>query len=370
MLIFLLFFSFDEIAAIVENRAITEKEVAYLSRLYPGMSDEELLERMIMGRVILSVAKEETIVVNNEDVINEKERIIQGIPGLQAMLSHPYIDSLYTEELRVQLYMRKLIQSKFQGKINISPTSVRDFYEANKDSFSFPSTVTLERLDVPVISDEDNRLLKLAQDIINQFKNGANFGVLAREYSDDVATKYIGGKLGKFKPEDLPPHFMGVLQIPEGEVELFESPRGYHIVHLIRSDIDGIELEHILLDYKFEEEELQSGFNRTKEFKDRWMSGDTSLYSLIEPMGQVPIKALGYPLSSVIDTLDVGEISEPILEGSKFHLLRVAEKTESTIPHFSDVKDRIRDLLYQRELDEKFRDWFANIEKRVYLRRL
>lgn len=370
MLIFLLFFSFDELSAVVENRAITEQEVAYLSRLYPGMSQEELLDRMIMGRVILSVAKEETIEVNIEEVRNEKERIIQGVPGLQAMLSHPYIDSLYTEELRVQLYMRKLIQSKFQGKINISPTSVRDFYEANKDSFSLPSTVTLERLDVPIIPDEDNRLLKIAQDIINQFKNGSNFGVLAREYSDDVATKYIGGKLGKFKPEDLPPYFMGVLQIPEGEVELFESPRGYHIVFLKKSDISGIELEHILLDYKFEEEELNSGFKRANEFKDRWMSGDTSLYSLVQTMGRVPIKALGYPLSNVIDTLDVGEISEPILEGSKFHLLRVAEKTESAIPPFSEVKDRIHDLLYQRELDKKFRDWFANIEGRVYLKRL
>jgi len=370
MLIFLLFFSFDELVAVVENRAITEQEVSYLSRLYPGMSEEELLDRMIMGRVILSVAKEETIVVDIEEVRNEKERIIQNVPGLQVMLSHPYIDSLYTEELRVQLYMRKLIQSKFQGKINVSPTSVRDFYESNKDSFSFPPTVTLERLDVQIIPDENNKLLKKAQDIINQFKNGANFGVLAREYSDDVATKYIGGKLGKFKPEDLPPHFMGVLQIPEGEVELYESPYGYHIVHLKGSDINSIELEHILLDYKFEEEELKSGFNRAKEFKDRWMSGDTSLYSLIEPMGRVPVKALGYTLSSVIDTLDIGEISEPILEGSKFHLLRIADKTESTVPPFSEVKDRIRDLLYQREMDKKFRDWFANIEDKVYLKRL
>jgi parvulin-like peptidyl-prolyl isomerase len=370
MLIFLLFFSFDELVAIVENRAITEQEVAYLSRLYPGMSDEELLDRMIMGRVILSVAKEETIVVNDEEVRDEKERVIQSMPGLQAMISHPYIDSLYTEELRMQIYMRKLIQSKFQGKINISPTSVKDFYEENNDSFSFPSTVTLERLDVPVIPDENNRLSKKAQDIISQFKKGVNFGVLAREYSDDAATKYIGGKLGKFKPEDLPPYFMGVLQIPEGDVELFESPRGYHIVHLKESDINGIELEHILLDYKFEEEELNRGFRRANEFKDRWMSGDSSLNNLIEHMGTVPIKALGYPLYNVIDTLDVGEISEPILEGSKFHLLRVAEKTESTIPPFSEVKDRIRDLLYQREMDKKFRDWFANIEGRAYLKRL
>lgn len=370
MLILLLFFGFDKLVAIVENRVITEQEVTYLSRLYPGMSDEELLERMIMGRVILNVAKEETILVSDEDVISEKERLLQGIPSLQAMLSHKYIDSLYTEELRVQLYMRKLIQSKFQGKINISPTTVRSFYEANKDSFAFPSTVTLERLDIPVIPEGDNRLLILAQYIINQYKNGVNFGVLAKEYSDDIATKYIGGNLGKFRPEDLPPHFLGVLQIPEGEVEIFESPMGYHIVHLKKSDMNGVELEHILLDFKFDEEELKNGLKRANEAKDRWISGDTILFNLIQPMGTVPIKALGYPLSNVIDTLDEGAISEPIIDGGYFHLLRVAQKTESMIPTFSDVKDRIRDLLYQRELDKKFRDWFESIEGIVFLKRL
>lgn len=370
MLILLLLLSFDELLAVVENRCVTEQELIYLSRLYPTMGDEELLEKMIMGRVILNVAREETLLVSDEDVNNEKIRLLQVMPALKVILSHPYIDSLYNEELRIQLYMKKLIQSKFQGRINISPKSVRNFYETHMDSFTYPSTVTLERLDIPVIPKDENRLLKLAGNIISEYRSGADFATLAKIYSDDPATKYIGGKLGVIKPEDVPPYLAGVLQIPEGEVDLFESPRGYHIVHLKKSDIREVELEHIFLEFIFKEEEISNALKRADDVKKRWESGDSTLNASIVPMGIVPVKALGYPLSTVIDTLDEGEISSPILDGGSFHLLRIAQKTEQKIPPFSEVKENVRNLLYQRMVNEAFLNWYEDIKKRVYLKRL
>ncbi len=370
MLLFLFFLSFDKLVAVVETKGITKQEVKYLSRLYPNVNDEELLDKMVMGRVIVSVARKETLAVSDEEVNSAKMRLLEGIPDLQDMLSHPYIDSIYNEELRIQIYTRKLIQNKFKGRIQISPSSVRNFYENYKDSLALPSSVTLEKLDIPVVPEEDNKLLKLAKRIISEYREGTDFAVLAKKYSDDPATKYIGGKLGVLKPEDLPQYLSGVLQIPEGEVGLFESPRGYHLVRLNRSDIRGIELEHIFLQFNFKEEELNVALKRAIEVRESWESGDSTLNERIVLMGTIPVKTLGYPLSAEIDALNEGEISHPILEGGKFHLLRAVWKTEGGIPPFSEVKENLRNILYQRMMDKALYSWYEEIKEKVYLKKL
>lgn len=370
MLLFLLFLSFDKLVAVVGTKGISRQEVGYLSSLYPNINEEELLDKMIMGRVVVNVAMEETLVVSDEEVNNAKINILQGMPGLQSLLSNPYVDSLYNEELRIQIYTRRLIQSKFQSRIHISPTSVRDFYESHKDSLTFPSTATLERLDVPVLLDEENRLLKLAKEIISEYRRGSDFATLVKKYSDDPGTKYIGGKLGFFNPEDLPQFLLGVLQISEGDVDMFESPRGYHIVRVKRSDIQGVELEHIFLQFDFKEEEMTTALRRIKEVRERWQRGDSTLNERIVSMGIIPIRAMGYPISAVVDTLDEGEISKPMLEGGSFHLLRVVEKREGGIPPFSEVKENISNILQQREADKALQSWFERIKEKVYIKKL
>lgn len=370
MLLFLLFLSFDELLGVVGTSGITKQEVMHLSRLYPGVRQEELLDKMIMGRVIVSVAREETVVVSEEEVNDAKSRLLEQMPGLQSMLSHSYIDSLYNEELRIQIYTRKLIQSKFQGRINVPPARVRVFYETHKDSFALPQTVAIERLDVPVVPEEENELHLLAERIISLYHSGTDFAVLVNKYSNDTGTKYVGGELGTFRAEDLPPYLSGVMELPPGEVGLFESPKGYHIVQLKKSDINGVELAHIFLQFDFSEKELSAAEKRAGEIRERWERGDSTLNRQIISMGAIPIKALGYSLSALVDTLDEGEICSPVLQGSNFYLLRVVEKREGGIPAFSEVKTNIHNMLYQRMVDKALKEWFEGIKEEVFIKKL
>lgn len=370
MLLFLLFLSFDRLIAVVGTEAITEQEVTQLSRLYPGMNREELLDKMIIGMVVVNVAREETITVSDEEVNNTKSNILQQMPGLQVVLSHPYIDSLYNEELRIQLYTRKLTQREFQGKINVSPKEVRNFYKTHKDSLALPAMVTLERLMISITLEGEDPQERLALEIISQYRSGSDFDLLAKQYSDDRATKYRGGRLGLFVPEDLPSYLQGVSELKKGEVDIFESPNGYHIVLVKESDIKGIELAHIFLRFDFSNKEIDSAHKRAVKIRKRWLSEDSTLTESITPMGSLPVAALGEPLSTVIDSMKVGGISNPIQEGSNFYLLRVADKREGGIPPFEDVKENIRNILYQRKTQEALNVWIERAKKYVYIVRL
>src|SRR6185295_3295729 len=58
--------------------------------------------------------------------------------------------------------------------------------------------------------------------------------------------------------------------------------------------------------------------------------------------------------------LKKGEISEPVRTDAGFHLLRVEERISSGHKPFDDVKDDIRERLYNDALEERFQNWISH----------
>ena len=73
--------------------------------------------------------------------------------------------------------------------------------------------------------------MKKATAISQQLKGGADFGQLARKYSDDASSAERGGALGPFSPGMLPPDLEAhVLQLQPGQIsEPVPSRFGIHI---------------------------------------------------------------------------------------------------------------------------------------------
>ncbi|MEA1912800.1 MAG: peptidylprolyl isomerase [candidate division WOR-3 bacterium] len=370
MPIFLLFLSFDKLVCIVDKTPVTEQEINYLSQLYPGRDPGALLDKMIMNRLIVKSASEETIAVSDEEVASEKKRLLENVPAFRTLLADPYIDSLYTEELRIQGYTTKLIQYKFRSRLQTSPIEVENFYKNYKDSLALPETVTLEQLRVPVIPEEKDRFLFSAKKILSEYQSGKDFASLANKYSEDPASKFIGGELGSFKFQDLPQYFSGVLNLSEGEADIFKSPMGYHIVKVNKRGPGLLDLAHIFLKFDFTEKELTRGKDRAMKIREAWFQGDSTLNDQITQMGTIPIQSLGYLLSSVIDTIDVSKISQPLFEGDNFYLLRITDKQKGRIPTFSEVKDNIRNLLLQEKMQKILQEWSREAKEHIYVKKL
>jgi len=64
-------------------------------------------------------------------------------------------------------------------------------------------------------------------------------------------------------------------------------------------------------------------------------------------------------VEDAISKLDRGKVSEPVQTATGFHLLRVDERISAGHKALDDVKDQIRDTLYNDALEERFQNWLS-----------
>jgi len=79
---------------------------------------------------------------------------------------------------------------------------------------------------------------QVAEDVLAQLREGANFIVMARKYSEDEATRDEGGDLGFLPQGAMPPAFEAVaFGLAPGEISgIVESTSGYHIIQMVEID--------------------------------------------------------------------------------------------------------------------------------------
>jgi parvulin-like peptidyl-prolyl isomerase len=349
-LVLCLFLAFDELACVIDREPMTREEIKYLSMFYPGVDYYSLVDRVINNKIMEHLAEAETLKVSDEEIATMKEEILSNNPGLSSLIADDYLDNLFTEQIRTQIYSNKLLGTRFRERLRVSPSEIQNFYLRHKDSLRIPESVTFEKLQIPVLAPENNRLLKKAENILAEYKKGSDFASLVRKYSDDIFTIPYGGKLGKLAPDEIPPYLAGLLELKEGEARIFESPAGYHIIKLEGLEGMHLVLSQILLQFKFKEEEIKSAEKRALKMKKQWISGDSTLADKIETIGPLAIQALTPELSSLVDSLEIGQISNPILEGMNFYLIRIKERQKDRIPELSEIKDRLNGLLMQQKM--------------------
>ncbi len=371
MLVLFLFLAFDELVCVVDREPITREELSYVATFYPGVGYEDLLDKIINDKVIQYLAEEETLKVSEEEISQMRGELISNTPGLTSLLEeNESLNEIYNEQIKVQLYTNKLMGVKFGGRFRVSPAEIHKFYQSYKDSLVLPETVILEKMQVPILPQNNNRLLEKAEKILAEYKEGENFASLVRKYSDDVSTIPYGGKMGKLAPSDIPPHLAGVLKLEVGEAGIFESPTGYHIIKLDERQGINLYISQILLEFDFKEEEVKVAERKALEIKEEWSVEDSSFSGRIEEMGPFPVYALPQVIFSLIDTMDSGQISSPILEGINFHLFKVKEREESRVPEFSDIKDRLSSMLMQRKMMKLLSEWLEEEKKHIFIKKL
>jgi peptidyl-prolyl cis-trans isomerase SurA len=73
-------------------------------------------------------------------------------------------------------------------------------------------------------------------------------------------------------------------------------------------------------------------------------------------------------LEKAIDKLESGETSPAIKTEIGVHIIKVAAKDKTPARSLDDVQESIRDLLYQREVDFRYREWLSTLRKRSYVK--
>jgi peptidyl-prolyl cis-trans isomerase SurA len=136
-------------------------------------------------------------------------------------------------QIAVQLAWQKAIEDEYADRINITPQDVDEELARAKEGADKPHYLVAEIFLAVESPDQDAKVLKNANDLISQMKNGAPFPTIARQFSQSPSAAE-GGDLGWVHDGQLAPDLNDALRKlrPGGVSDPIRSSGGYYILAL------------------------------------------------------------------------------------------------------------------------------------------
>jgi peptidyl-prolyl cis-trans isomerase SurA len=390
----------DRVVAIVGSRAILLSEVeeefvqaqaqAQASKA-PFPTDSagrlalrrDMLKRMVDDELLVQEARRDTSVrVTEQEVQDAVEQSVQnvrrGFPSeteFQRQLRAAGFASQeewrrwLADQQRRQIYGQRLLESLRQaGKLrSITPTDeqVRQVFDANRGtaqdrppSVSFRQIVIAPRADSAAL----RNARALADSLVGAIVAGADFAALARQFSQDSASRASGGELGWFRRGVMVKEFERVaFAMRPGQTSApVETEFGFHVIRVDRSQPAEVFARHILIRPELSPPQIAAARTLADSVHAALRAGasfdslarrhaDPSEPKLAEeaPLSQLPPEyqaALGDSARGLLPPFVIGEGTPR----PKFVVLDVVQRRGAGPLQFEDVRDRIRQNLGQQ----------------------
>ena len=388
--------SIDKIVAVVGDKAILLSDVeaqAMQVEQQGGAKDPDLrcnvLEDMIVQKLLLNQAEKDSVVVSDSQVdgeLNKKIRYFVGQIGsvekLEAYLgkSIVQIKDDFRERIRDQLIVQQM-QGKIAGDVKVSPSEVRAYFDRiPADSIPFiESEIQVAQIlkKPPVNQAERERVRKELAEIRQKIVDGRSFASMAAFYSEDAVSAARGGELGFMNRGDLVPEFEATAFALKGKEisEIVETSFGFHIIQMIERRGETINVRHILISPKASSTDLDQARLKLDSISQQIRLGKISFDEAAlkfsddadsKNNGGVMINAatgstwfevsqMDQSLFFVVDKLKIGELSDPVpvRVGDKKESYRVAMLKARTEPHRANLKDDYQKIQQAAEAEKK-----------------
>ena len=397
----------DGVAAIVNDTIISEYDLKQRILLFVSTSGGlqptpeiiaklrgQILSQLETEQLQIQEARRKSITVSPADVDKTIDRITSdnhlSKDQLTDMLKKGGVNmSTLRAQIAVQIAWQKAVSDEFQDRVNITPSDVdaelaRLSEGAEKRHF-LVSAIFLA-VDNP---DLDAKVLKDAQDVHAQLSAGANFGQVARQFSQSP-TAAAGGDLGWVHEGQLPAEVDAALQKMDvgGVSDPIRSAGGYYIIGL-RDRQEGVNahipdpatlkpvgpltVARIL---------LPLGPNPPKQVKDNVMKLATQIHEHVNGCEMLPkiaeqvhgmiyqdlnkmgikIADLSPDIQEAINKAGPGEATEPFTSAAGIEMMVRCDKRAPTVTKYT--------LPSRQQIEESLFDEQITMLSRRYLRDL
>ncbi|ASU40333.1 molecular chaperone SurA [Herbaspirillum sp. meg3] len=401
----------DSILVVVNNEVITRQEVADRLRQVEkrltaqGMAlpprtqlQSQLLERMIVERAQMQMAKENGIVVDDTMLDRAVSRIAEqnklSMADFRVQLEKEGMDfPSFREDIRREIIMQRLREREVDNKVVVTESEVDNYMASDSNAANKREDLNLAQILIRVPENASPEQVaarrQRAEDVLRQLKTGADFAKTAATYSDSNDA-LNGGDLGWRGQDRLPQLFLdAVASLKPGEVSaIVKSGNGFHIVKLIdrratgaaKADAPAVEqthARHILIKVN---QVVSAAEARRKllELKER-LDHKAATFEELAKLYSNDLSAskggdLGwiYPGDTVpeferaMNELKPGEISQPIESPFGYHLIQVVErKTDDASKE--RARAAARQAIRERKIDEATEDWLRQLRDRAYV---
>lgn len=205
---------------------------------------EQILDNMITTKVIEQKAKELKLLPDESKLKSDMDKKIDDIKKQNFKGDTSQFDAAlkaqgFTEESFKTMFLAQLktqaietnISNYLAKSVKVTDKQIKDYYNANKDKYTEqPDKMHLAHI---LVKTKDE-----AQKVKARLDKGEDFAKVAKEVSQDTATKDKGGDLGfvNYNDSGYDAQFMaGAKALKEGAIsDPVQSSFGYHIIKCIK----------------------------------------------------------------------------------------------------------------------------------------
>ncbi|EBI4202974.1 peptidylprolyl isomerase SurA [Salmonella enterica] len=399
----------DKIAAVVNNGVVLESDVDGLMqsvKLNAGQAGQQLpddatlrhqiLERLIMDQIILQMGQKMGVKITDEQldqaIANIAKQNNMTMDQMRSRLAYDGLNySTYRNQIRKEMIISEVRNNEVRRRITVLPQEVdalaKQIGTQNDASTELNLSHILIALPENPTSEQVNDAQRQAESIVEEARNGADFGKLAITYSaDQQALK--GGQMGWGRIQELPGIFAQALSTAKkGDiVGPIRSGVGFHILKV--NDLRGqsqsisvteVHARHILLKPSPIMNDQQARL-KLEEIAADIKSGKTTFAAAAKEYSQDPGSAnqggdLGWATPDIFDPafrdaltkLHKGQISAPVHSSFGWHLIelldtRKVDKTDAA------QKDRAYRMLMNRKFSEEAATWMQEQRASAYVK--
>lgn len=397
----------DGIAAIVDDNIILKSDVAQMAqmtaiqqRIDPQAEPQkmlqlqnDILQSMIDQKIILEMAKIDSIEVKDKEVDQALEQYFDNIiaqAGSEEEAEKILGQSLkslrreYWEDMQDRLITDRY-QQQLLSSIKVSRQEINDFFETYKDSLSyFPTQVHLWHLltTVEAGSASQEKALADIQNLREKIIAGEPFEEMAQKYSQDPGSARNGGSLGFVRRGSLVPEFEAVaFTLADSEIsQPVKTQFGYHLIQTLQKQGEKILVRHILTKPEITDEDEISAYNFALALHDsissldgftrlaKKYSQDDKTRGLGGDLGWIVPQEFPIPeVAQIINQLELNECSRPVKTSFGYHLFWIQDIKPGGKPNLTTHWSTIETMALNYKKMNWYNNWIAKARTRFFI---
>jgi peptidyl-prolyl cis-trans isomerase D len=355
-----------------------------IAQFESGLKRELLSTRMrnvaIEGTIVTQLEIEETYRKNNEKIEVEYVKLSpdayrnEAQPTPEAMQDYFKANgaSFQMPEKR-NLVVLIADQAKVEQTVNPSDADLERMYSQNMNQFRTPERIKVRHIllkttDKPAA--EEPKIKAQAEDLLKQVRGGANFGDLAKKFSEDPGSASKGGEYDWIVRGQTVPEFeKAAFSLKPNQIsDLVKTQYGYHIIQLLQHEDARLQpfseaKSELAVQWKKQRvselmeaisDKAQGALQKDPAHPEK-VAGQFGMQLVradgFEAGKPVPEVGTSADFDQSIIGLKKGEVSQPVaLQGNKIALAEVTDVIPARPATFDEVKTQIHDKIVQNRL--------------------
>lgn len=397
----------DEVAVIVDQGVILESEITGLidqvkknaaqqNQALP--SDRALrtqaIERLIGDNLLAQLAQRMGIQITDsqlEQTIDNMARQQGGnLAMLQSELQSAGLDySEYRESVRKEMIAGEVTRAYVRRRVYITPQEIDALVQMISEQGNEQAEYQLGHILIGFPSEPSEQDITdarvRAEKVLNLLQGGSDFAKIAIA-SSSGANALDGGNMGWLNINSMPTLFAEVVQGQEKDALIgpIRSGAGFHILKILDTrGVEQVKIEEVNARHILIKPSIILSDDKAKQqlldFRAQIIAGDADFAELAKAHSADPGSALkggelGFADPSVyvpefktaLQSMAVGEISQPIRSVHGWHLIEVIAKRVDDVTE-DRKKNKAYQLLFNRKFAEEKEAWLREIRDKAYV---